>query len=95
MVMTESSISLSGIATVVRPKHENCNFDQDPQRSRVLASMKACYRADQQAKFLNLQAEADSLLQQLQAMKQQRQESVELPQEQESETPPNLATCNS
>lgn len=40
---------------------------------RTLAAMKAQYQLDQQAKFLRLQAEAESLLQQLQAMKQQRQ----------------------
>jgi len=40
---------------------------------RTLEAMKTQYQLDQQAKFLSLQAEAESLLQQLQAMKQQRQ----------------------
>jgi hypothetical protein len=78
MVITESSVGTSAAATVVRPTRESFNGEQDAQRSRILESMKACYRADQQAKFLHLQAEADSLLQQLQAIKQQRQETVQL-----------------
>ncbi|MBW4472201.1 MAG: hypothetical protein KME45_17615 [Stenomitos rutilans HA7619-LM2] len=45
----------------------------DQQRSRLIEAMKAQYRLDQQVKFLHLQAEADSLLQQLQTLKQQRQ----------------------
>jgi hypothetical protein len=40
---------------------------------RTLEAMKTQYQLDQQAKFLSLQAEAESLLRQLQAMKQQRQ----------------------
>ncbi len=46
-------------------------------QSRILEAMKTQYRLDQQAKFLSLQAETESLLRQLQAVKQQR-ESVEL-----------------
>lgn len=37
-----------------------------------LEKMKALYRTDQQVKFLDLQAQTDSLLQQLQELKQQR-----------------------
>ncbi len=37
------------------------------------AEKKIPFQADQQAKFLHLQAEAESLLQHLQALKQQRQ----------------------
>ncbi|WP_071190172.1 hypothetical protein [Trichormus sp. NMC-1] len=36
---------------------------------------KAYYRDDQQEKFMDLQAEVDSLLQQLQNLKSQKQES--------------------
>jgi polyhydroxyalkanoate synthesis regulator phasin len=45
----------------------------DQQRSRLIKAMKSQYQLDQQVKFLHLQAEADSLLQQLQSLKQQRQ----------------------
>ena len=45
----------------------------DQQRSRLIEAMKSQYQLDQQVKFLHLQAEADSLLQQLQSLKQQRQ----------------------
>ncbi|MBW4582922.1 MAG: hypothetical protein KME42_25420 [Tildeniella nuda ZEHNDER 1965/U140] len=45
----------------------------DQQRSRLIEAMKSQYQLDQQVKFLHLQAEADSLLQQLQSIKQQRQ----------------------
>ncbi len=43
------------------------------QRARLIEAMKSQYPVDQQVKYLHLQAEADSLLQQLQALKQQRQ----------------------
>jgi hypothetical protein len=38
--------------------------------------MKSLYQADQQAKYLHLQAEVESLLQQLETLKQQRLASV-------------------
>ncbi|HEY9883205.1 MAG TPA: hypothetical protein V6C98_06300 [Thermosynechococcaceae cyanobacterium] len=44
----------------------------DQHRSRLIEAMKSQYQANQQVEFLYLQAEADSLLQQLQALKQQR-----------------------
>ncbi|WP_421654908.1 hypothetical protein [Leptothermofonsia sp. ETS-13] len=47
----------------------------DPRQSRLLEAMKTQYRLDQQVKFLHLQAETESLLQQLKAIKQQRQAS--------------------
>lgn len=43
---------------------------------RLMALMKTTYQADQQVKYLHLQAEVESLLQQLKLLKQQRQESV-------------------
>lgn len=39
---------------------------------RMMQSMKSVYQADQQIKFLNLQAEVEILLQQLQNLKHQR-----------------------
>ncbi|NEQ71203.1 MAG: hypothetical protein F6J86_14255 [Symploca sp. SIO1B1] len=43
-----------------------------PKDSRVLELMKSLYQADQQVKYLHLQAEVDSLLQYQQIIKQQR-----------------------
>lgn len=40
--------------------------------------MTKCYQADQQVKYLHLQAEVDVLLQQLQTLKQQKQILEEL-----------------
>lgn len=40
---------------------------------RTLEAMKTQYQLDQQVKFLSLQAETECLIQQLQALKQQRQ----------------------
>ena len=40
--------------------------------TRLLEKMKSLYRADQQVKYLHLQAEVESLLQKLQILKQQR-----------------------
>ena len=42
---------------------------------RLMALMKSLYQADQQVKYLHLQAEVESLLQHLQILKQQRQGS--------------------
>ncbi len=44
--------------------------------SRLLELMKSLYQADQQVKYLHLQAEVESLLQQLKILKQQRLASV-------------------
>ncbi|HBB35226.1 MAG TPA: hypothetical protein DDZ80_18895 [Cyanobacteria bacterium UBA8803] len=43
---------------------------------RLIQLMKSLYQADQQVKYLHLQAEVDSLLQQLQILKQQRLTTV-------------------
>lgn len=40
--------------------------------TRLTESMKTLYRADQQVKFLHLQAEVETLLHQLQSLKRQR-----------------------
>ncbi|HEY9725356.1 MAG TPA: aspartate kinase [Chroococcales cyanobacterium] len=42
---------------------------------RVMKLMKSLYQADQQVKYLHLQAEVEFLLQQLQILKQQKQSS--------------------
>jgi len=56
----------------------------DPQASAsetpiVQEKVKLLYRADQQVKLLDLQAEAELLLKQLQALKQQRSEQPVIP----------------
>lgn len=47
------------------------------EKTRLTESMKTLYQVDQQVKFLHLQAEIDTLLQQLQALKQQRENESE------------------
>jgi hypothetical protein len=47
------------------------NLAANTQRSRV-QSMPKCYQADQQVKYLHLQAEIDVLWQQLQTLKQDK-----------------------
>lgn len=46
--------------------------DRMSQSAWATRLTKAFYQDDQQAKFMHLQAEVDSLLQQLQSLKQQR-----------------------
>jgi uncharacterized protein YlxW (UPF0749 family) len=48
--------------------------DTESRASLVSKLTKAYYRDDQQEKFMDLQAEVDSLLQQLQNLKNQREE---------------------
>jgi hypothetical protein len=48
------------------------HIDSAASFARSLELTKSLYQADQQAKFLNLQAEADDLLLHLQTLKQQR-----------------------
>jgi hypothetical protein len=45
---------------------------------RLMEKMKSVYQADQQLKLLNLQAEVETLLQQLQNLKQQRSTEEDL-----------------
>lgn len=68
---TDSPIRASNAQAQQTQSDEAVAVDQ--QRSRLIKAMKSQYQLDQQVKFLHLQAEADSLLQQLQAVKQQRQ----------------------
>jgi hypothetical protein len=46
--------------------------ERDSQAIRVRELAKTCYQGDQQVKLMNLQAEVDSLLQELQSLKAQR-----------------------
>ena len=76
--MLLSKHSLSGTQPSI---YNNSEYSASPlphPQSRILEAMKTQYRLDQQVKFLSLQAETESLLQQLQALKQQRA-AVELP----------------
>lgn len=76
--MSTLSYTLSRPETVVsdsqRASHTSTT---SATTTRVMEMMKSLYQADQQAKFLNLQAEVDSLLEQLQTIKQQRQATAE------------------
>lgn len=47
------------------------------QQEKSIEKVKSLYPADQQTKLLTLQAEAELLLQQLQALKQQRTEQTQ------------------
>ncbi|MCC5643713.1 hypothetical protein LC607_12305 [Nostoc sp. CHAB 5824] len=47
-------------------------FDRESQANWVSKLTKSYYQDDQQAKLMHLQAEVDSLLQQLENLKQQR-----------------------
>jgi hypothetical protein len=68
---TKDSLSASATAAVIAVP-ETAPAPTDLRQSRLLEAMKSQYRLDQQEKFLHLQAETESLLQQLQALKQQR-----------------------
>ncbi|HEY9617373.1 MAG TPA: hypothetical protein V6C64_11060 [Microcoleaceae cyanobacterium] len=73
--LTTDRSASSSTAVLDRPVATTSKAAQADRQSRVLEAMKAQYRIDQQVKFLHLQAEADTLFQQLQVMKQQRQAS--------------------
>jgi uncharacterized coiled-coil protein SlyX len=64
-----SSITMSTLSSV---------SDRQCQATLVSDLNKSFYQADQQAKFKNLQAEVDTLLQQLQNLKEQKQAAPEL-----------------
>jgi hypothetical protein len=63
--MTSAPFNQSGNTAVCEPQ-------QDIAAPRWLERMKALYQEDHQTKFLDLQAEAECLLEQLQVLKQQR-----------------------
>ncbi|MEB3280878.1 MAG: hypothetical protein VKK42_18340 [Lyngbya sp.] len=56
----------------VTVKQVSGRSDSNPDRSLQLGLLKCPYNVDQQVKLLHLQAEVDTLLLQLQTMKQQR-----------------------
>jgi hypothetical protein len=57
----------TGYSQPARPRSTAVSGD-----SRLMELMKSLYQADQQVKYLHLQAEVESLLQQQQILKQQR-----------------------
>ncbi len=70
MLTTDSPANLSGFTSGANlPTEDNA---EARRQARLMEALKVQYRADQQEKFLHLQAETDSLLQQLRAIKQQK-----------------------
>lgn len=69
-ILTNSQIRVSN-STAQQVQDAKALVDQ--HRLRLVEAMKSQYQLDQQVEFLHLQAETDLLLQQLQALKQQRQ----------------------
>jgi|GEM_PF-615049 len=78
MLMTDNSNSAnkgdSAIALLEPPV--STELADVEHQVRLLKVMKSLYQVDQQAKFLHLQAETNSLLEQLQALKGQRDSSI-------------------
>lgn len=70
MLTTDSPANLSALTSDASLPTEDAA--EARRQARLMEALKAQYRADQQAKFLHLQAETDSLLQQLRALKQQK-----------------------
>lgn len=75
MLTTEISSSVTSLPAESKAQSA-ISSAESLRQARVLEAMKAQYQADQQAKYLNLQAEAELLLQQLREIKRQR-EAVE------------------
>lgn len=71
MVISDRSVNASN--TTAARGFQSANSTSLNYQSRLLESMKAQYQLDQQVKFLHLRAEAETLLQQLKVMKQQRE----------------------
>ena len=72
--LASSSGSQSGLRSSQTMMSTRDEFNQSLQ---LLEKARNLYQAPQQEKFQDLQADADSLLQQLQSLKQQRSGSVE------------------
>lgn len=64
--------------TVSQPVTPNSTSVSSPSSISAMQPMKSPYQADQQVKFLHLQAEIESLLIQLQSLKQQKPEQQPL-----------------
>ena len=76
MLMTDNSVNESNSAIAVCEPPISREIADVEHQVRLLKVMKSLYQVDQQAKFLHLQAETDSLLGQLQALKGQRDSSI-------------------
>ncbi|XHX77057.1 MAG: hypothetical protein RBJ76_21850 [Stenomitos frigidus ULC029] len=79
-LLTNSLISVSGsnVEPLQMPQAQAQTVKAavaDEPRSRLIEAMKSQYQLEQQVELLYLQAEADSLLQQLQTLKKQREAS--------------------
>lgn len=75
-VMTDNSSNKNkSVIALLEPPVSNELADVEHQ-VRLLKTMKSLYQVDQQAKFLHLQAETNSLLGQLQALKGRRDSSI-------------------
>ena len=75
--MSTSSLTLTRPETSVGNSQSVSNVSAASiSKTRIMQLTKSLYQTDQQVKFLHLQAEVESLLQQLQTIKQQR---LELP----------------
>jgi hypothetical protein len=73
MVTTPSLVSASSSQSATQPTPASDIALETQRLTRLMQAMKAQYQADQQAKFLNLHAEAEDLLEQLRRLKQQRE----------------------
>lgn len=76
-LVSDRPVQLSSAATAVQAPQTTASSATVNYQTRLLEAMKAQYQLDQQVKFLHLQAETESLFQQLQAIKQRRQASME------------------
>jgi hypothetical protein len=76
MTSRNSNAQFSGVAVYESQSDPSRVTQRDREDLRSLEKMKALYQADQQAKFLNLHAETEFLLQQLQNLKQQRDQGT-------------------
>ena len=74
---TRSSALLDAPSAIASTQSQRNRATAVTGNPRLLELMKSTYQADQQVKYLHLQAEVESLLQQLQILKQQRLTSVQ------------------
>ena len=74
LLTATSAFSVSGISTATKaPEAASGDLAFSEARTRLMESMKkSAYQANHQVQVLNLQAEAEALLLQLQTLKQRR-----------------------
>lgn len=77
MLTSELPISSSGSQSALQRVSGTVEAKLEDTSLQSLQKAKLVYQAAQQEKFLHLQAEADTLLRQLQLLKQQRMESAD------------------